>query len=248
MKRILISLLLVMLTFVITFSTTAFAVEEKYPPLETGHYGYVDTDKYPVVYPDKIRQELPLDENIENTIKEDFILNVRDDATIEELYVEYYGTLSDGGMLVLVDGPFAYFGVTEEIVIKNYLYSVATKGKDIEIYKNGEFTSIIDSYQNGDLSEELLDETAELLCFGKFVDPNEPVETPTEAPTTDPEKTTEPSATEPKIAVATPDETTNNNSNGSIPTGDSNTVIIFVVLVLAVSGTVILSAKNKKKI
>ena len=147
-------------------------------------YAFIDyetTDNEPISFDDACMLQMDKfdnpsaldDESVENHIKTDYIANVDNDADIEKMEINYYGTLSDGSMLVFVDCKYYYSAVVEYKVIGKYVYYTPTKAETIVVYKNHEFTEILDAYQNGTLSDELLDETAEILCFAKFVNPNE---------------------------------------------------------------------------
>lgn len=186
-KLISIFLSLIMLTSIFTCFAVS-AATENYPPLETGSYGDVDTEKYPVEFSGKIPEKLALDELTETQIKDDYC-KVQPRAEYDFLDVYYYGTLSDGSMLVFVDSG-AYFTALDYMVIGKYLYVTSCLGNDVRIYKNHAFTRIVDDYKNGTLSDELLDEIAEILCFAKFV---EPETNPTDVnfrPSVQPETTT----------------------------------------------------------
>lgn len=177
MKKKIALLISVFLLMFLLSSISTFA-KEKYPPIETGTYSSIDTEKYPVEYPDKKREKLALDELSETQIKDDYY-KLYPEADYSSITVDYYGTLSDGSMLVFVKSDMsAYLDSVNYMVIGKYLYVTSCIGNDIKIYKNNTLTSVLDAYQNGSLSDELLDETAETLCFAKFVNPNEEPETP----------------------------------------------------------------------
>ncbi|MDD6989713.1 dockerin type I repeat-containing protein [Ruminococcus sp.] len=194
MKKIISILLSSVMLLSIWSCFAVSAATEPYPPLETGHYGSKELKKYSYKTPgndpisfddacmlqvDKFKKSSALDdESVENQIKEDYIANVDNDADIEKMEINYYGTLSDGSMLVFVDCKYYYGCVVDYKVIGKYVYYTPTKDETIVVYKNHEFTEILDAYQKGTLTDELLDETAEILCFAKFVNPNEEPETP----------------------------------------------------------------------
>lgn len=104
------------------------------------------------------------------------------------------------------------------------------------IYKDNQFIGL------NALSGDLLDETAEILQFAKFVNPNEQQET-------------EPSTIQPATnSVSTPDAPSNNNSknttnpnnaNGSIPTGQNNSIALFSILIFDACAIILLTAKKK---
>lgn len=189
MKKIISVLLSAVMLLSVWSCFAVSAATQPYPPLETGHYGSKELKKYSYKTPgnepisfddacmlqvDKFKNPSAIgDESLESQIKEDYIANVDSNADIKKMDVNYYGTLSDGSMLVFVDCKYYYECVVDYKVIGKYVYYTPTKDETIVVYKNHQFTEIIDAYQNGSLSDELLDETAEILCFAKFVNPNE---------------------------------------------------------------------------
>lgn len=182
-KKVISVILAVLMLFVSLSSLTAFA-EEKYPPLESGVYGYIDENKYPIKKNENHMVVKELDPALELQVKQDYIaLNPYngkgEEATTDDVVVEYYGTLSDGSMLVC---PYTADSIwLEQVtcqVIGKYVYMLPNRtlskwGKDAKIYKNHQFYGIMDSYIEGSLSDDLLDEIADILCFGEFVNPNE---------------------------------------------------------------------------
>lgn len=195
MKKIISVLLLTVMLLSILSCFAVSATTEPYPPLETGHYGasiyfkpysFETTDNKSISFEDacmlqvdKFNNPAALhDDSVENQIKEDYIANVDNKADIEKIEINYYGTLSDGGMLVFVDYKDSSVSVIDYTVIGKYVYYTPNAGRCIVLYKNHEFTEILDAYKDGTLSDELLDEAAEILCFAKFVNPNEEPETP----------------------------------------------------------------------
>lgn len=107
---------------------------------------------------------------LEAQIKEAYIASLSGESlTADELSIKYYGTLSDGTMLLDIEGPYGYFQVISATVIDKYLY-VQSDSNEYEVYKDGKFSYIYDEYENGHLTGELLDETAELLQFASFAD------------------------------------------------------------------------------
>lgn len=223
MKKVVSISLAVILLFSVLSSFSVFA-EETYPPVATGRY-YTDmmlkeysfetagenpepislSDSYSIQVQRDSRIIDLNDEALEQQIKEDYSAFINNDVSADKLGVQYFGTLSDGSMLVHMTGPFSYSTVLNYIVIGKYVYMTSSSGNDIKLYKNGTFTTIIDAYQNGDLSDELLDETAEILCFAKFVNPNGEPETEV---TTVPETTEADVETTVEVTVAEPETTT----------------------------------------
>ena len=189
MKKIISVLLSAVMLLSVWSCFAVSAATEPYPPLETGHYGgrelknysYETADNKPISFEDNCVLQLDRfknpsaldDESVENQIKTDYIANKDNRVNIDRIDINYYGTLSDGSMLVFVDCKYYYECVVDYKVIGKYVYYTPTKDETIVVYKNHQFTEIMDAYQNGSLSDELLDETAEILCFAKFVNPNE---------------------------------------------------------------------------
>lgn len=244
MKKLLSILLTVLMMFSVLSGVNVFA-EEKYPPVETGsrdwslnayEYETAGDNPTPITLDESFSMQLSVRKNpiplndteLENQIKEDFVASKDNEVTVEQLDVDYYGTLSDGSMLVFLNGPFYYDTIVDYTVIGKYVYITSCRGNDIKIYKNNTFTSIVDAYQSGSLTDELLDELAVKLSFAKFVNPNE-------------QKTQETTAS----VDSTPD-TAPNNSNGSIPTGHSNIIILLAVAILGISFVALCLAKSKR--
>lgn len=195
MKKIISVLLSSVMLLSILSCFAVSAASEKYPPLETGHYSgsiyfkqysFETPDNKPISFDDACMLQMDKfnnpaaldDESVENQIKQDYIENVNNRVNIDRMNIKYYGTLSDGSMLVFVDCKYYYECVVDYKVIGKYVYYTPTEDMTIVLYKNHQFSEIMDAYKNGTLSDELLDETADILCFSKFVNPNEEPETP----------------------------------------------------------------------
>lgn len=186
----------------------AFAAGEKYPPLETQDMcdtRLFDSYRFTVAGRDcepgglddipMLKAEAkPIDLEIADQIIADWGYSGTDyEYTAKD--VTYYGTLSDGSMLVKVNELF-YFTALNYMVIGKYVYVTPNIGDEVRIYKDRKFERIITAYQDGDLSDELLDEIAQTLHFAEFVKPES-----SDEPSTPDEPVTEPAA-EP----STPDE------------------------------------------
>ena len=246
MKKILASILSTIILLTSISCITAFA-EETNVPFVSGHYGFIDFDKYPAVFPQKKAEKLPLDAETENQIKKDYAdyCNEYDSTdynyTVSDVSdVDYYGTLSDGSMLVFCDilGT-KYLTKVDTQVIGKYIYEVYTAGMDVMIYKNHQFTGILDEYLKGEVSDDLLDEIAEILYFGKFVTNDSSFDNKSATVQDDPAKSVSTADTARNIKVG-------NNANGSIPTGQSNSIILFVGLLTLVSGFAFVCIEKRK--
>lgn len=286
MKKINLITLIFIFCFGLINSFTVFA-DEKYPPIETGeHYTARELEGFsyetagdnpePITLSDSARIQIMRysrildlnDDILENQIKEDYVISVNNKVTADELVVQYFGALSDGSLLVYVDGPFSSSSVSNYRVIGKYVYVTSSSNNDIKLYKNNTFTRIIDAYQNGELSDELIDETAEILCFAKFVNPNgqstvvettvpettnstiEQTTHSTNIEETTVEATSVPASNETTSATlpnkaSTTDTAINNSSNNSIQTG-GNDISIVCVIVLIISGIIFYTSKYKK--
>ena len=171
-------------------STTVFAVGEDVAPVESRKYAdYSKLNNYLFVNADEPSQFTTIDETfsyqggfmmyggsvlndeyLDRKIKEEFLATFQiGSSTTDSLLIKYYGTLSDGTMILDVVGPFAYLQALECSVIGNYVYARLDSNR-YELYKDGKFSTVYKEYENGHLRGDLLDETAKLLCFAKFAD------------------------------------------------------------------------------
>lgn len=243
MKKIISNFLTVLMLFGMLSSFSVFA-EEAYPPLETGaHTGFSDYEfetagdnPTPITLNESSDMQfyvrdnpLPLnDENLINQIKEDYVTFTSNEYTVEQIDVLYYGTLSDGSIILYMDVPAILMPAFENTVIGKYVYITPNKHDGMVLYKDHQFKEFDDAYLDGSLTDELLDELAVKLSFAKFVNPNE-------------QKTQGTTAS----VDSTPD-TAPNNSNGSIPTGHSNIIILLAVAILGISFVALCLAKSKR--
>lgn len=190
MKKPISILLSSLMAFSVLGSTTAFALGEKVAPVESGrYYDLREVENYSYVtmgedskavtfdeaYPIEVHHFIfntqgIEDKELEAKIKEDYVASISSsNVTVDDISIKYFGTLSDGTMLLDVVGPYAYLDVISASVIGKYLY-VQSDSNEYEVYKDGEFSRLYTEYENGHLTGELLDETAELLKLVKFAD------------------------------------------------------------------------------
>lgn len=273
MKKLISSVLAVVMMFSVLSCFTAFA-EEKYPPYETGTFLNVDLEKHPVKYPERQRQKLVPDESAALKIEELKQKIVDEDSWLEsteQVYIDYYGTLSDGSMLLYVryDG-MSFLTAIDQVVVGKYYYQNPNLGDEVKIYRDNKLSRIPDEYKAGTISDELLDEIAYILCYAEFINPNEiqPEETVPEVATPDqtiPEET-QPDETQAEETVsenpkaenseetqptetksATSDEPTTAktaNSNGSVQTGQNNTFALIAIVCVSIMIFAIAKQKN----
>ena len=173
-------------------STTAFAVGEKVAPVESGEYSdYSNLKFYSFVNADEPTQMTTIDssfryqndysmyaftalkdKSLENKIKSEYASTFQNGSvTADKLSVRYYGILSDGTMVLDINGPFSYTQSLRCTIMDNYVYC-QSDSNEFELYKDGDFSTLYKEYENGYLRGELLDETAKLLGFAKFSDKN----------------------------------------------------------------------------
>lgn len=190
MKKTLSIILSSLMAFSVLGSTTAFAVGENVAPVESGKYydfmkieecsfvtvgGESKAVTFDEAYPIEVHHFVfntqgIEDKELEAKIKEDYVASrTNSNVTVDELSIRYFGTLSDGTMLLDVVGPYAYLDVVSVSVIGEYLYT-QSDSNEYEVYKDEEFSTLYDEYKNGYLTGDLLDETAELLKLVKFAD------------------------------------------------------------------------------
>ena len=243
MKRFISLTLTILMLFSICSCFSVFA-EEKYPPVETGASTWPsecefetagDSPKPITIYESSLLQfdvrknPLPLDdEELVNQIKDDYASFTSNEYTVEQIDVSYYGTLRDGSMILYIRVPKFLLTASDNMVIGKYVYITSNRMDWMVLYKDHQFKEFDDAYLDGSLTDELLDELAVKLSFAKFVNPNE-------------QKTQGTTAS----VDSTPD-TAPNNSNGSIPTGHSNTIILLAVAILGISFVALCLAKSKR--
>lgn len=232
-------------------SISAFAAEGEYPPIESGRYDDFDVlNKYQynivghgseifalneILSARSKPVSISVTESEEKEIIDDYRL-LYSDYELGEIGVECYGVLSDGSKLLLVNAEkLAFLTEFYYVVIDEYL--ITNSDNRYLVYKDNQFINL------NEISENLLDETAEILQFAKFVNSNEQIET---VPTTIQLTTNSVSTPDTLSKNNSGNETNPNNSNGSIPTGQNNFIALFSVLILGVSAIILLTAKNKK--
>ncbi len=170
MKKIIsISLLFILLVNICSYSV--FASEDYLPSGQ-----YFSVKGYGVTI---LPEPLTLDDESKYVIKSDFTAYLEESSGYrtnpENIYVAYYGTLSDGSMLVLpIDTESNYFDVLIYYVIGNYVYVLPNSGAEIYIYNDHKFSSILDAYTSGEISVALLDEIAATLNFDVYYQPDVP--------------------------------------------------------------------------
>lgn len=190
---------------------------------EPNYYYYLD----PII-PDKDKPYL--NPSQEEKVKADLIayLDWETELTYDDIKIKYYGTMSDGSMLIDYDiingysGPVPAIGFINNI--RDYEY-VSGYTDEVFVYKNSKFYTIKDAYNTGVISDKVLDEIAKVLSFTK-VSQNTPS-------TFDTVK--KPEATIDTIPI----------SNGTVQTGQNSTLLYVVLITLVCAGAVFVITKRK---
>lgn len=140
MKKIFALIFALMLVFSTAFSTTSMAISLT-----------------PIPSP------LPLDSETEQQIIED---RGWADIPYEDITIKYYGTLSDGSMLIYTSkkGTMSTANIVEN-VIGDYLYVASSPAALIKVYKNNKFYNIKEAYETDVINDSVLDEIAQLFNF-----------------------------------------------------------------------------------
>jgi hypothetical protein len=156
MKKILVSLLTITLLFTIVSSTTAFADVDS----------NVDIDSYMIEYlglPYGVQTEPQTEKELSAEIKEEILQKLLEseypDADPNDIVIRYYGTLSNGAMLinhynktytypVYKRDISEYISPSEETGYFNFAYSYSTLKDKVNLYMNGEFYDFIEAYES----------------------------------------------------------------------------------------------------
>ena len=143
MKKIFALIFALMLVFSTAFSTTSMAISLT-----------------PIPSP------LPLDSETEQQIIED---RGWVDIPYEDITIKYYGTLSDGSMLIYTSkkGTMSTANIVEN-VIGDYLYVASSPAALIKVYKNNKFYNIKEAYETDVINDSVLDEIAQILKFERI--------------------------------------------------------------------------------
>lgn len=166
----------------------------------------------------------PLDKDVEAKIKEDYIKtldNNENNITPEMIAVDYYGTLSDGSMLVYAE----YANQTQPSIMAycplgKYIY-VYGGDEDVKVYKQNKFYSILELYDSKEINDTQLDEIAVLLNLQLM----------TEHPATN---------------DSLPNDNIKNNSNNSIATGLQYKSFFVIISVLIISASLVLFLRKSR--
>ncbi len=156
MKKVLSITIAILLIMSSIFMTTAFA--------ETASTDEVTT--YPAIPNDPTTPGLDAETELEikQTIMDKYSL-AEDGLTTDDVTLEYFGTLSDGSILIRYRFTgMSIIAVIIEDIIGNYEY-IVDAAQQVDLYKNGTIYTIKDANDTGVIADNVLDEAAEILDF-----------------------------------------------------------------------------------
>ena len=109
-------------------------------------YG-ISYSKYPVTRlpePEKVSMD------IVNQVREDYLKTLHEnDYTTDDVHFDYYGTMSNGDMLVYTEiKGSGHFGEVEYINLGDYMYVSSSKGKEVKIYRDNKFYTIKEVFED----------------------------------------------------------------------------------------------------
>lgn len=217
MKKLFISLLLILFVMSSFFVTTVFAEESTPDTPSATEY---------------VSKTPGLDAETELQIKQDVIAyaHIESEYTADDITLEYFGEISGGFKAV----RFSFYGMqAPDIIYKkelgNYIYQVDGT-EEVYLYRNHNFYSIIQAYEDGLIDDGQVEELAQILPYFSKI----------EQPTISIEETK---------SVSSNDTAKNlDNSSGSVQTGQNEYSVIFpaVVALLSMSGFLLLSKRRNK--
>lgn len=123
---------------------------------------------YSCTQPGKPQQ---LDEDTVNNVKDDYISFLgcsSDELSRDDVTVEYYGSLDEDSLLIKpYSKKHSYVCVITYVPLGNYIY-VFTGGQEVLVYKNNEFYSISELYNNGKLTSNDIRKICNYLNLDRF--------------------------------------------------------------------------------
>lgn len=222
-------------------------------------------------YPQK--GESGLDYLVESGIKFDAYQNLfgyeyvlGEPLDLSNIMITYFGTLSDGSMVVNVDnGDEVHLQVVSTEIIGDYCFVMYDSGQAAYIYKDHKFYFIVDAYNEGMIDDDVLDELYACSVeysknpkndksFVLYPLSEAPTEQTTQSQTTNVEETkatnsadlkNSTSDTAEKKTPATSDIATTQNSNGVVQTGQSNLVILLTLLLVISAAMIAVFMKSR---
>lgn len=222
MKKLFLSTLIILAFFPSIFLTSAFA-EEATPdtPISTEY----------------VSQTPGLDAETESQIKHDVINTYLPGSnyTTEDILLEYFGTIRGDFKVV----RFSFSGMQVPTVIwkkemGNYIYQVDGT-EEVYLYKDHNFYSIINAYENGLIGDEQVEELAQILPYFSELE---------QSSTSLVEEKSKPVEAK---KISSPDTTVNkNNSNGAVQTGP-NTYSVIALAVIALLSFTAFSQLSKQR-
>lgn len=246
MKKIISITMAIMLLLSSLFITTAFAKtasadEVVINPDESASSDEVTT--YPAIPNDPTTPGLDAETELE--IKQavaDKYSFAEYGLTTDDVTLEYFGTLSDGSILIRYRFTgMSIIAVIIEDIIGNYEY-IVDAAQQVDLYKNGTIYTIKDAYDTGVIADNVLDEIAKILNFtsaNKQTEPTVPNVTDETNPQTTPNETK---------SQSTPDTVGNNkNNNSPIQTGqNASSALAATGIVTLLAADALLALKRRR--
>lgn len=207
-----------------------------------------------------------IDPELDQQIKKDAYENFYNGRVdFEDIVITYFGALSDGTPVVNVNynGKGCLNAYMTDIV-GDYYYSYDICCERAYIYRDNDFVFIEDAYDTGLIGDKNLAELCEISkeyskhiyndCCFYFYPINDESDSETTEPTTQPETTiaeeTKPTSLEdvksstsdtPEIKTSASSDTAKianaNGSNGTVQTGQSNSLILLTLLLIVLATT-----------
>lgn len=174
MKKLL-SILLTVVILMSAVSCLTVSAKETFPPLETGIYSNLNLEDYSIIYSEKQPQVLTPDTETAQKIEEFKQSYVEKHSYIENtdlIDVYYFGTLDDGSMLLYCSYGASLTAI-EYVVVGKYVYVNAYINNEVKICRNNELLRVVDEYKAGNITDEQLEEIADIICYHEFANPNE---------------------------------------------------------------------------
>ncbi len=227
MKKISSITIAIMLIMSLVFMTTAFAKEASSDEATTVPTSASASSTQGL----DAKSELEIKQAVVDLYSLDDIGLTTDDVTIE-----YFGTLSDGG--VLVRYHFTGKAVTALMIndtIGNYNYNVSAS-QEVYLYKNNAFYSVKDAYDTGVINDSVLDEIAVILNFTSANITND---------------TTAPNVNDETKPQSTPDNVSNGNNknnsdNSAVQTGQNDSYTFALIAVALISAGALITLKRRR--
>ncbi len=128
------------------FATTASDNTNTTQITEDTIYG-ISYSKYPVT---RLPESEKVSMDIVNQVREDYLKTLpENDYTIDDVHFDYYGTMSNGDMLVYTEiKGTMHTTAIEYINLGDYMYVLSAGGTDVKIYRDNQFYTIKEIFED----------------------------------------------------------------------------------------------------